>query len=97
MRNSRWLAVTAAAALLALAACSSSGTGGGSATAPADPTKVSGDITVLTNRTDLVNDGTLKKYAAEFNKIYPNVKVTFQGITDYEGESQDPDEHHELR
>ena len=44
------------------------------------------NITVLTNRTDLVSDGTLKKYAAEFNKIYPKVKVKFEGITDYEGE-----------
>jgi len=71
-----------------LAACS--GGGGGSttkpATVPTDPASVSGDITVLTNRTDLVQDGTFKKYAAEFEKIYPKVKVTFQGITDYEGE-----------
>jgi ABC-type glycerol-3-phosphate transport system substrate-binding protein len=88
MKNTRWLAVTAATALLALAACSSSGKGGGSATASADPTKVSGDITVLTNRTDLVTDGTLKKYAAQFNLVYPNVKVTFQGLTDYEGETK---------
>ncbi len=88
MRNNRWLAVTAAAALLALAACSSSGKAGGSATASADPAKVSGDITVLTNRTDLVSDGTLKKYAAQFNLIYPNVHVTFQGLTDYEGDTK---------
>ena len=74
---------------LALAACGGgAGSGGTSAiaTSPSDPAKVSGDITVLTNRTDLVQDGTLKKYAAKFNKLYPNVKVTFQGITDYEGE-----------
>ena len=50
------------------------------------PAAVSGDITVLTNRTDLDADGTLKGYAADFNKLYPNVKVTFQSITDYEGE-----------
>jgi raffinose/stachyose/melibiose transport system substrate-binding protein len=50
------------------------------------PTTVSGAITVLTNRTDLTADGTLAKYAADFNKIYPNVKVTFQGITNYEGD-----------
>ena len=47
---------------------------------------LSGSITVLTNRTDLNQDGTLKKYAAAFNKLYPKVAVTFQAITDYEGE-----------
>src|SRR3954466_13779112 len=81
----RSIGFLATALFLAAAGCSSSTTGG-SAGSPADPTKVSGDITVLTNRTDLVNDGTMKKYADGFNKIYPNVKVTFQGITDYEGE-----------
>jgi ABC-type glycerol-3-phosphate transport system substrate-binding protein len=56
--------------------------------ASVDPASVKGDITVLTNRTDLVTDGTLKGYGDEFNKIYPNVKVTFQGLTDYEGETK---------
>ncbi|WP_371484048.1 ABC transporter substrate-binding protein [Kitasatospora sp. NBC_00315] len=84
-----WLAV-AAATMTVLTACSgSSGGGGGSAAiASGDPAKVSGDITVLTNRTDLVSDGTLKKYAAEFNKTYPDVKVSFEGLTDYEGETK---------
>jgi raffinose/stachyose/melibiose transport system substrate-binding protein len=50
------------------------------------PTTVSGDITVLTQRTDLDQSGRLAQYAAEFNKVYPNVKVTFESITDYEGE-----------
>ncbi|WP_411158286.1 ABC transporter substrate-binding protein [Streptomyces sp. CBMA29] len=59
---------------------------GGTATVPADPSAVSGDIKVLTQRTDLVQDGTMKKYAAEFSKLYPKVRVTFEGITDYEGE-----------
>ena len=94
----RALSIVAAAVLLAVAGCSGSGSSShATAKAPADPAKVSGDITVLTNRTDLVNDGTLKKYAAQFNQIYPNVHVTFQGITDYEGEDEDPDEHVELR
>ena len=47
---------------------------------------MSGTITVLTHRTDLVQDGTMKKYAAEFNKTYPKVKVEFEALTDYEGE-----------
>ena len=78
--------VVLAGALL-MAGCNSGGGGSGAdATSPTDPAKLSGEITVLTNRTDLVQDGTMKKYAAEFNKIYPKVTVKFQGITDYEGE-----------
>ncbi|MFD5844217.1 ABC transporter substrate-binding protein [Streptomyces chartreusis] len=81
------LAVTTGAALL-LSACT--GTGGSSkgaeAKAPDDPSEVSGTITVLTHRTDLVQDGTMKAYAAEFGRTYPKVKVEFDAITDYEGE-----------
>src|SRR4051794_10176194 len=64
----------------------SSSSGGDSAASPTDPSKVTGDVKVLTQRTDLVQDGSMKKYAAEFNKIHPKVHVTFEGITDYEGE-----------
>jgi ABC-type glycerol-3-phosphate transport system substrate-binding protein len=59
---------------------------GESAAAAKNPDSVSGTITVLTHRTDLVQDGTMKKYAAAFNKIYPKVTVKFEGVTDYEGE-----------
>lgn len=41
------------------------------------------DIKILTNRTDIVDD-VYKGYAEEFQKIYPNIKVTYEGITDYE-------------
>ncbi|WP_107417779.1 extracellular solute-binding protein [Streptomyces sp. CB03238] len=64
------------------------GPSGEIAAPPRDPAKVSGEITVLTNRTDQISDGTLKKYAAEFNMVYPGVKVTFEGLTDYEGETK---------
>jgi ABC-type glycerol-3-phosphate transport system substrate-binding protein len=83
---------TLSAALLTTAMLTVAGCGGGtptpneSAVAPSDPAAASGTIKVLTNRTDLVQDGTMKKYAAEFNKTYPKVKVKFEGITDYEGE-----------
>ncbi|MFC4498302.1 MULTISPECIES: extracellular solute-binding protein [Streptomyces] len=81
------LAMVAGVALL-LPGCT--GTGGSAegadAEAPDDPSKVSGTITVLTVRTDLVQDGTLKKYAAEFNRTYPKVKVEFQALTNYEAE-----------
>ena len=78
-------ALVAATLLLAVAGCSGgSSKGSGSAAAPADPSKVTGDITVLTHKTDLAADGTLDKYAAEFNKIYPNVHVKFEAIVAYE-------------
>ncbi|WP_324787453.1 ABC transporter substrate-binding protein [Streptomyces sp. H51] len=83
------LAVAALIAVTALTATGCTGaaaTKGESADAATDPAKVSGTITVLTHRTDLVQNGTLKKYAAAFNKIYPKVTVKFDGITDYEGE-----------
>ena len=80
----RFAAATATVAVLALTAgCGSSGSGaapgGGSAGVP------SGAITVLTNRTDLVGT-TFKDYKKTFEAKYPKVTVTFQGITDYEGE-----------
>jgi raffinose/stachyose/melibiose transport system substrate-binding protein len=77
------------AAAMAVAACGGGGggkPGGAPATVGADPAKVSGDITVLTHRTDMQADGTLAKYAADFNKIYPNVHVKFEAITAYEPE-----------
>jgi raffinose/stachyose/melibiose transport system substrate-binding protein len=87
MNRRRVLTVAASAALL-LAGCT--GTGGTSkgadAKAPDDPSKVSGTIKVLTVRTDLVQDGTMKKYAAAFNKTYPKVKVEFEALTNYEAE-----------
>ncbi|NUR27082.1 MAG: extracellular solute-binding protein [Catenulispora sp.] len=78
------------ACTMAMAACSGGahGSGGAGTTAapPSDPAAVSGDITVLTHKTDLAQDGTLARYAAEFTKIYPNVHVKFEPVVDYEGD-----------
>jgi ABC-type glycerol-3-phosphate transport system substrate-binding protein len=81
-------AVPLAALALLASACTGTGgsPGGADAEAPDDPRKVGGTITVLTHRTDLVQDGTMRKYAAEFNRTHPKVKVEFDGLTDYEGE-----------
>lgn len=46
----------------------------------------SGSITVLTHRTDRLEDGTYDRYLAAFNEQYPDVSISFEGITDYEGE-----------
>lgn len=76
-----------AVAILTVAGCSGrSAPSGETATAAADPGDVSGEIKVLTHRTDLVQNGEMDRYAAEFNKVYPDVKVKFEGLTDYEGE-----------
>ncbi|WP_329347503.1 ABC transporter substrate-binding protein [Streptomyces sp. NBC_01261] len=83
------LAVAALIAVTALTATACTGAAapkGESAAEATDLGSVSGTITVLTHRTDLVQNGTMKKYAAAFNKIYPKVTVKFEGITDYEGE-----------
>ncbi|MEU3861505.1 ABC transporter substrate-binding protein [Streptomyces sp. NPDC028722] len=79
-------------ALLATAILTVAGCGGGgpasteTAEAPADPADAAGTIKVLTARTDLVQNGTMARYAGEFNKTYPKVKVKFEALTDYEGE-----------
>ena len=61
-----------------LAGCS---VGGGDA---ADG-KPSGEITVLTNRTDLV-DTLFQEYKAKFEELHPGTTVKFEAVTDYEGE-----------
>nr|BFE60585.1 extracellular solute-binding protein [Dactylosporangium thailandense] len=83
-----FVAILAATALTAAACGGSSGKSGTSdeALSPTDAGAVSGDITVLTNRTDLVTDGTMQKYADQFKQLYPKVNVKFEGVTDYEGE-----------
>ncbi len=43
---------------------------------------ISASITVLTDRTDVV-DTTLAGYAEEFMELYPNITVTYEAITDY--------------
>jgi len=43
---------------------------------------IKADIKILTDRTDIV-DTTYKQYAETFMKEYPNIKVTYEGITDY--------------
>ena len=40
-------------------------------------------VKILTNRTDIV-DTVYKGYAEQFMELYPNITVTYEGITDYE-------------
>ncbi|TQK18838.1 carbohydrate ABC transporter substrate-binding protein (CUT1 family) [Microbacterium sp. SLBN-154] len=69
---------------LALAGCA----GGAGADDPDNTIdgEVQGEVTFVTWRTDLVQDGTFEAYAEQFTEMYPDASVTFEGITDYEGE-----------
>ncbi len=44
---------------------------------------ITAELKVLTNRTDIV-DTTYAGYAEQFHELYPNITVTYEGITDYE-------------
>ena len=87
-----WLAAVAVGATV-LSAC----TGGGGTSAPRSAVvvpsssgaakSISGNITYLSHRTDLDQDGTYKRYIAEFNKTYPNVHVTIQSDTNYDNDT----------
>jgi raffinose/stachyose/melibiose transport system substrate-binding protein len=48
---------------------------------------IKGDITVLTQRTDIVKT-VFADYKKKFEAIYPNIHVSFQALTDYEGETK---------
>ena len=67
----------ALAATLLLAGCAGS--------TPADDGKIDGEITVLTQRTDLV-DTVFQDYKKTFEAKYPGTTVTFEAITAYEDE-----------
>ena len=51
-----------------------------------DYTDLTAEIKVLTNRTDLLEDDAeipYQTYIDAFNKLYPNIKVDVEGITNY--------------
>lgn len=63
-------------------AASPSASASGDAASPA--TELTGKITVLTHRTDLVDDGTMEKYAEAFKAKYaPNATIEFEAMTNY--------------
>lgn len=47
-----------------------------------DYTDLSADLKFLTHKTDVI-DTTFTKYVKEFNKIYPNIHIEYEGITNY--------------
>ncbi|WP_238654305.1 ABC transporter substrate-binding protein [Paenibacillus piscarius] len=47
------------------------------------PAELSGTIVMLTNRIDLIENGTFKAYAETFRKRYPEAHVEFEGLSSY--------------
>jgi raffinose/stachyose/melibiose transport system substrate-binding protein len=78
MRKHGFAVPLALALAVGLAGCG----GGGEPSADGTP---SGEITVLTQRTDIV-DTVFADYKKRFEAKYPRVTVKFEAITDYEGE-----------
>ena len=85
--------VTVAAMTLSLAACGTSGNkgGGGGETVDVtldqiklgeDYTDIEADLKFLTHKTDVV-DTKFQDYITEFQKMYPNVNIEYEGITNY--------------
>ncbi|GAA3287627.1 carbohydrate ABC transporter substrate-binding protein [Dactylosporangium vinaceum] len=72
------------AAALALGLVLGGATGCGSDDAGGDG-KIGGEITVLTQRTDIVNT-VFQDYKKKFEAKYPGTTVKFEAITDYEGD-----------
>ena len=50
-----------------------------------DYTDLKADLKLISHRTDLIADGTFDNYVAEFQKLYPNITIKYEGITDYVG------------
>lgn len=48
-----------------------------------DYTDITTTIKFMHHKTDREEDGTIQKYIDEFNKMYPNITVEHEGITDY--------------
>ena len=46
-------------------------------------TDLAAKIVFKNHRTDLEKNGKLKEYVAEFNKLYPNIEIEYDIITDY--------------
>lgn len=48
-----------------------------------DYTDLTASIKFMHHKTDREGDGTMEKLIEEFNKVYPNIQVETEGITDY--------------
>ena len=95
MKQKKAIAFAMAAAMtMSLAACGnngeSKGNGGGEATDVTldqitlgeDYTDIEADLHFLTHKTDVI-DTKFQEYITEFQEMYPNINIEYEGITDY--------------
>ena len=47
-----------------------------------DNTDLKAELKFISHRTDLIDDGTFDGYVAAFQKLYPNITIKYEGITD---------------
>ena len=73
----KWVAVLSVAGMSATLLSGSAGI-----VSAASNNAIKGTITVLTNRTDMQDNGMLNKYSKEFEKMYPGTKVQWQTFVD---------------
>ena len=57
-----------------------------SLTVGTDYTDLTADLKFISHRTDLIEDGTFDGYIAAFQEMYPNITISYEGITDYAGD-----------
>ncbi len=69
--------------IMSCAGCNSGGNNKGVETLSNVSSDIKAELTVFTNRTDLI-DTVFKDYIIEFNKLYPNVKIEYEAMTNYE-------------
>jgi len=99
MKKALSLLLAGAVSAALLAGCGSGGSsaansGASTAELPAyneltvgtDHTDLTATLKFITHRTDLIEDGTFDGYVAEFQKLYPNIQINYEGITDYAGD-----------
>ena len=91
MKKAIALALSLVLSLGMLASCGGSGGKEPEYTGPSydaltvgtDYTDLTAELRVITQRTDLV-DTTFAKHVEAFNKLYPNIKINYEGITNYQ-------------
>ncbi|USB32356.1 ABC transporter substrate-binding protein [Paenibacillus sp. YPG26] len=90
-RRKMLLGLMSALLVFAMVGCSSakteepSNSNAGTTGTTATGKDIKGDITVITQKTDIV-DTVFKDYATKFKQEYPNINVKFQALSDYEGQ-----------
>lgn len=86
MKKNKWLLFLIAAMLVLTTACGAGDDkNAGGDDAGKDEGGISGEITVITQRTDIV-DTVFKEYAEKFQEKHPDVKVNFEALADYGGQ-----------